>query len=134
VLSNEAWYHGGAELDQLVAQTVIRSLETSTPIVRCTVDGWSLAIDDEGRVVAELPRLREPREGARVLRVFMPLGPGRLGPMAWLPSAVVWAMLALVGLGLLHAATAWARLPSVRPSRNSGPGAVPGPVADSGGS
>lgn len=134
VLSNEAWYRGGSELDQLVAQTVIRALETSTPIVRCTVDGWSLAIDGEGSVMAELPRAVAPRQGPRVLQVFIPPGPGRLGPMAWLPPAVVWAMLSAIACGLLHAVMAWARLPSLRPSRNSGPGAVPGPVADSGGS
>src|SRR5690606_23324070 len=73
VLSNEAWYRGGGELEQMVAMSVFRALETGTGVVRCTVDGASCAIGPDGRILA---RLATPGAGPRVLAVAMRLGPG----------------------------------------------------------
>ncbi len=134
VLSNEAWYHGGGELDQLAAMTVIRALETGTPLVRCTVDGATLAVDGQGRVLDRLPWLPLPRSEARTMTVFVPLGAGALGPMAWLLPVLPVTILGLIGLGLLHAAVAWAKLRAVRPNRTDAPGSVPGFRTRSGGS
>lgn len=133
VLSNESWYRGGAELTQLVAMTVIRALETSTPIVRCTTDGWSAVVGAGGELLDQLPPQPSPSPAARILRVRLQSGPGRLPPLAWLRAAVGPAAAFLLGLALLHAAWTWARLRVARtpPGVAGGPG-VPVPPATSG--
>ena len=114
VLSNEAWYRGGAELDQLVAMTVCRALETGVPIVRCTTDGWSVAVDRDGRIRAGLPRQPAPTPEARILAVKLQLGPAADTPMAWL-RGWIGALLALwLGIAVLHGLAPWARLPVTR--------------------
>jgi len=114
VLSNEAWYRGGGELSQLVAMTVCRALETATPIVRCTTDGWSVVVGADGRLEAELPLEPAPHPEARILRANVPPASGRLPPLAWFraaagPFAAVWLC-----LGLAHAAFRWVRLRRAR--------------------
>ncbi|GAB4144448.1 MAG: hypothetical protein Fur0037_12230 [Planctomycetota bacterium] len=117
VLSNEAWYRGGSERDQLAAMTVIRALETGTPVVRCTTDGLSMAVAGDGRVLAALPDRPAPAPAARTLRISVPLGSGNRArdlPLAWLhPGARRIAGLAFL-LGILHELLAWARLHAVR--------------------
>jgi len=122
VLSNEAWYRGGGELEQLVAMTVIRALETATPVVRCTTDGLSLLVDGSGRITATLPAAPAPQPHARWLLFSVPLGPGGLGPMAWLPLALVWNAGAMFVLAGAHSLLLWARLHAVRanPANRSG--------------
>lgn len=100
VLSNESWYEGGAELPQLVAMTVLRALETATPVVRCTQDGWSAVVGGDGRLLAELPLAHAPQPAARTLRAVVPLGAGAPPALAGLraatgPAAAV-ALLALL--------------------------------------
>lgn len=90
VLSNESWYRGGAELDQLAAITVLRAVATETPIVRCTTDGRTMAVDAGGRILAELPQQTAPA-APRVLRVAVPLGAGRLPGLASLHPVLGWA-------------------------------------------
>ncbi|MHC5063497.1 MAG: apolipoprotein N-acyltransferase [Planctomycetota bacterium] len=110
VLSNETWYRGGRELDQMVAMSVFRALETGTPIIRCTVDGASLLVDSRGRVQAALPRRQADAIHPATLRVDLIPGEGALGAVAWLHSlseAVV--LLALLGL-LLASPTIWAKI------------------------
>lgn len=126
VLSNESWFQGGDQLRQLVAMSVLRARETATPIVRCTQDGWSVAVGADGRVLAELPVLVGRQQASRILRVDLPLGTGRELPMAWLragagPSAALGALLVL-----LHGCWRWAKLRAARTaSRAAAPG-VPG--------
>lgn len=114
VLSNEAWYEGGGELAQLMAMTVMRALEVGAPIVRCTQDGWTGWVDGSGVLRQDLGPLPSPQPGPRILRVDVPLGPGRLPPMAWLRASSGPAL----GLGLLilllHGVRAWARLSTAR--------------------
>ncbi|MEO6593720.1 MAG: apolipoprotein N-acyltransferase [Planctomycetota bacterium] len=116
-LSNEAWFRGGDELVQLAAMTVCRALELATPVVRCTTDGWSLAVDAEGRLLAWLPMAPTPTPAARILRVELPLGAGRVPPLAWLRAAAGPAAALLLALTLLHAAFRWARLRVARTAR-----------------
>jgi apolipoprotein N-acyltransferase len=120
VLSNEAWYHGGAELDQLEAMTVCRAIENATPIVRCTADGATLAVDGGGRVVRRLPH-GTGRDTPDVLEVELTPGPGALRPLAWLHDLMRW--LALVSLAPVawHSLQSWARLLRSRLGRGRNP-------------
>jgi apolipoprotein N-acyltransferase len=120
VLSNESWYHGGGELDQLEAMTVCRAVECATPIVRSTADGATLAVDGAGRVVRRLP-LGIGRDTADVLEAEITPGPGALRPLAWLHDLVCW--LALVSLAPIawQAAQSWARLLRSRLGRGRNP-------------
>ena len=91
VLSNEAWYRGGGELEQLCAITVLRAIACDCPIVRCTTDGTSMAVDRDGRAIASLPRATAPQEKARVLRLDVPLADGQLPYAARWHPAIGWA-------------------------------------------
>jgi apolipoprotein N-acyltransferase len=123
VLSNEAWYRGGGELQQLVAMAVLRALETATPVVRCTQDGLTAAIAADGRVVASLPIATAPQPAARILAVEIAPGPGRLPPMASLRAGAGPFAAAIGLLLLLHAALRRATLRSARTaSRADGAG------------
>lgn len=101
VLSNEAWYRGGAELDQLVAMTVCRALELRIPLVRSTMDGWSVVVGADGRLLAAAPRRPAPQPGPQTLVADVPLpaqvdaGPVWARQMAG-PLAVAWAVLVLL--------------------------------------
>ena len=99
------------EMEQMVAMTVFRALETGTPLLRCTVDGVSLAVDRRGRVVERLvDRDRGTPPQPRILDVTLDAGPGRLSPLAWLSDAFLWAVLACGALVLLHRLLSCARL------------------------
>lgn len=114
VLSNESWYRGGGELVQLAAMTVCRAIELATPFVRCTTDGWSLAIGADGRILAQLPIRGSPQPTARILRVDLPLGSGQVPPMAWLRTTTGPAAALLLAAALLHGLWRWARLRTAR--------------------
>lgn len=101
VLSNEAWYRGGAELAQLAAMTVCRARELSVPIVRCTTDGWTLAVDAAGQVIADLPPQPAVTAPPRVLRVELAAAPVALPPLAWLQAGSGPGAAVLMGLGFL---------------------------------
>lgn len=92
VLSNEIWYRQGSELDQMVAMTVFRALETATPVIRVTSDGHSVVVDPDGRFVAPPLELVHPRSKVQILRVNLETGPGALGPLAWLHRLFDWLM------------------------------------------
>lgn len=110
VISNESWYRGGDELSQLAAMSVCRALELGTPLVRCTTDGWSLVVGGDGHILASLPLAPAPQPSPRILLARVPLGPGRVPPMAWLRGASGAAAGLLAGLALLHRLLVWARL------------------------
>ncbi|MBL8739354.1 MAG: apolipoprotein N-acyltransferase [Planctomycetes bacterium] len=119
VLSNEAWFRSGDQLVQLVAMTVLRALETATPVVRCTQDGWSVVVGADGRVLAELPRGSGRQPASRILRTDLPLGAGRESPMAWLGASLGPATGVSLGLLLLHMALQWATLRAARTASRS---------------
>lgn len=114
VLSNEAWYRGGAELTQLVAMTVVRALENAVPIVRCTLDGNSVAVGADGRLLAGLEIAAAPQPQARILQVSIDRGTGAVPPMAWLRRSCGWAFALLTALGAAHSLTQWVRLRAAR--------------------
>jgi len=133
VLSNETWFAGGGELDQLVAMSVVRALETATPLVRCTTDGWSVSIGADGRLLDQLELRPAPQPAARILRVSAPPGPGRAAPMAWLQRVLGPLAACLAVLLAAHAAVRRVRL---RSARSAGPAAADSGTPDqsSGGS
>ncbi len=126
VLSNESWFQGGDQLRQLVAMSVLRARETATPLVRCTQDGWTVAIGGDGRLLSELPPLVGRQPASRILRVDLPLGAGRELPMASLRAAAgPFAALASL-LVLLHGCWRWAKLRAARTASRAAATGVPG--------
>ncbi len=120
VLSNEAWYEGGGELHQLMAMTVIRALETGTPLVRCTLDGWTGWVDARGKLRDHLPVQPAPQPAARILQVDVPPGAGRLPPLAWLRAAVGPLCGIATGSLLLLGLWRWAKLRAARTASRTG--------------
>lgn len=126
VLSNESWFQGGDQLRQLVAMSVLRARETATPLVRCTQDGWSVAIGGDGRLLAEVAPMVGRQPASRILRVDLPLGPGGELPMASLRAAAgPFAALASL-LVLLHGCWRWAKLRAARTASRAAATGVPG--------
>ncbi len=109
VLSNEAWFRRGGELEQMHAHTVFRALETSTPLVRSTLDGPTLAVGADGRLLGVLPWIDAPR-APRQLEVDVALGPGVASPMAWPRTILRWAILAVLLIPAWHRLRFRARL------------------------
>jgi len=52
VLSNDAWYPQSSELEQHLANSVIRSVETGLPMVRCNNNGASGVVSPAGKFTA----------------------------------------------------------------------------------
>lgn len=117
VLSNECWYRGESEPDQLAAITVLRALAHAMPIVRSTTDGRTMAVDGNGRVLAELSPAPGMQPAARVLRVDLPLGAGSLPPMARLHPWLGWLAVGALLWPFLHGLLAWVTL--LRPTRSA---------------
>lgn len=118
VLSNESWFRRGAELDQMIAMTVCRALETGTPLLRATVDGATLWVDGDGVVREALPRRGAEDHEPRTLRITVPVGPGRLPSMAWIAPQMprlLWLVILFTAASRLFS---WARLLAVRPGGN----------------
>ncbi|MEZ5990432.1 MAG: apolipoprotein N-acyltransferase [Planctomycetota bacterium] len=92
-LSNENWYRGGNELDQLLACTVTAALECGRPIARSTTDGQTCLVDAMGRIGSRLEagtrgflRVRvQPRAGRVPALLLAPLLPWLLGLVLILP-------------------------------------------------
>ena len=79
--------------------TVVRALENAVPIVRCTMDGRSVAVDAGGRVVAGLSIAPAPQSQARILELSVERASGRIPPMAWLRRSCGWAFALFTVLG-----------------------------------
>jgi apolipoprotein N-acyltransferase len=125
VLSNESWYRRGGELEQMVAMTVLRALETRTPLVRATVDGISVLVDASGRLVpgrdgagARVPPRAAGDASPRVVRFLVPPAAAPIGSVARLHPVVAGTILATGLLVAAHALYAWARLLAVRSGKD----------------
>ena len=99
VISNENWYRGGAELQQMVALTVCRALESRLPIVRCTVDGATVVVGPDGRLRDGLPFPPKSYESGEKLEVELRVPEVGQGAVPWLRPLVTWVvLLSLLGL------------------------------------
>lgn len=71
VLSNEAWYGTGAEMDQMVAATRFRAAETGRAVLRATNNGLTVLVGPQGELAGGIPR---GEEGS--FRCLLPRVPG----------------------------------------------------------
>lgn len=55
IMSLDDWYMGTPAPDQLKAAAIWRAVETGLPVVRAATTGYSLGVDQRGKVVDELP-------------------------------------------------------------------------------
>jgi len=75
-LSNEAWYRDSAELDQMLAMSRFRCIETRTGMARATNSGISAILDPVGRIVGVIEDEHgRQKEVAGTLRGRVPVGP-----------------------------------------------------------
>jgi apolipoprotein N-acyltransferase len=58
-ISNDGWFHGSAELDSHLAVSVFRAVENRVPMARAVNTGISALIDGNGKILAQLPKLKE---------------------------------------------------------------------------
>lgn len=115
VVTNEAWYRGGYELDQMLCFSRLAALASARALVRASNDGISVAFDAAGRELARLRSRGRDREVAGHLEVTVPVpvDPAGAGLTPYVRTRHGWPWLALIAL-----AGAWvlARV------RNRGPG------------
>lgn len=126
VLSNESWFQGGDQLWQLVAMSVLRARETATPMLRCTQDGWTVAIGGDGRMLADLPPMVGRQPSHRKLQFDLPLGTGAVLPMASLRAGAGPFAFGACLLVFLHACVRWAKLRAARTASRAAATGVPG--------
>ncbi|MCC7436006.1 MAG: apolipoprotein N-acyltransferase [Methanoregulaceae archaeon] len=55
VMAVDDWYMGTGTPDQLRAASIWRAVETDLPVLRAAATGYSMAIDQRGRVISEVP-------------------------------------------------------------------------------
>ena len=104
VLSNESWYRGGAELDQMEAMSVCRALECRVPVIRCTVDGASMVVEPSGRVERRLP----PQKARSSRYLTVEVAVSGLGHRATPPlHALVWWTVLVSLLALVSPIVSW---------------------------
>jgi apolipoprotein N-acyltransferase len=110
VISNENWYRGGGELQQMVAMTVCRALESGIPVVRCTVDGASVVIGADGRQRHGLPYPPASYDAGEKLEVELRVPTAGHGAVPWLRPPVTWiVLLSLLSL-LAPLRRSWVRI------------------------
>jgi apolipoprotein N-acyltransferase len=103
VVTNEAWYRGAQEVDQMIAFSKLYGLCTGRSVVRCANSGISAAIGPDGRELARLVvdgRDREVR-GTLVVDVPVPADPEAVPPFVLLepyllPGAVLAPLVVLL--------------------------------------
>lgn len=100
-VSNIAWFGNTVALDQHRHIARMRALELERPMIRATNTGSTVAIDHQGRVLAEAPRWE-----AAVLEAMVD---GRQGLTPYARWVAAWGLWPLVGLALLLLAVLWWR-------------------------
>lgn len=101
VLSNEGWYGNSSEMDQLLAASVFRAIETGRPVIRATLSGISAHIDALGHVVGVVEGPHGERKHVEgLLRAEVDLGAAHpTGYLSW-GDLPLWG---LCGLALILA-------------------------------
>ncbi|MEO0480454.1 MAG: apolipoprotein N-acyltransferase [Planctomycetota bacterium] len=101
VASNEAWYRQGGELQQMIAMTVCRAIETGLPWIRSTVDGLGVLVEPNGEIRAELGQRGAQDHDPRVLRATFDAGAVHhptlslqafSGPLLAVVTVLVWLL------------------------------------------
>lgn len=109
VMSIDDWYVGTTAPEMLKAGAIWRSIENGTPLVRSASTGATLATNDHGAVVAEVPT--GGREQLRV-ELQVPTRPAGFRGLAAFPLVSLAALLGSIGLTL----TVWRRSGSAKQS------------------
>ncbi len=99
VVSNEAWYRGSFELDQMLAFSRLQALSTGRSVVRVANSGVTCAFDPSGRELARLWVSGVDREipGTLAVRPPVPTDATARTPYIFLQPLLAW-VLALAGL------------------------------------
>jgi apolipoprotein N-acyltransferase len=101
VVSNEAWYRGAQELDQMIAFSRLHALCTGRSLVRCANSGISAAFGADGGELARLRVGARDREVRGTLAVDVPVpeagAQAARTPYVWLEPGLLptFALLAL---------------------------------------
>lgn len=108
VATNEAWYQGGYELDQMLCFSRLAAVASGRPLVRVGNDGISIAFDAHGRELSRLRQAGRDREVPGTLEVVVPVpaDPARASRTPYTATWRVWPWLAAAALG---AAWVWGR-------------------------
>ncbi len=105
VASNEAWFKGDQEPDQMMAFSHLAAIATGRSVVRATNSGISAVIDPAGREVARLVVEGRDREVSGTLRADIPIptaaGRELLTPYTrswrlWPSLALLWPLILLI--------------------------------------
>lgn len=97
VLTNEAWFRDGLELDQMLAFSRLRAIQSGRSLLRCANSGVSALYGPDGEELARLRVGDRDREVAGTLRctVPVPVEPGGRTPYVRFERI----LLAVLGLG-----------------------------------
>lgn len=98
VASNEAWFRGDQEQDQMIAFSRLAAISTGRSIVRATNSGVTAVVDPAGREVARLVVGGRDREVAGTLRADVPVPTvaGRSSQTPYVRSWRLWPSIALL--------------------------------------
>lgn len=112
VASNEAWYRGSFELDQMLAFSRIAALATERTVARGTNSGVSIVLGpdgtERGRVRDAEGRDRETR-GTLALRLPVPAPEARARRTPYVLARPLWQAAGVLGPLLALLAAAWLR-------------------------
>ncbi len=96
IMSNDDWYMGTSAPDQLRTSAVWRAIEADLPLVRAASRGYTMAVDQRGRVLREIP-LDKP--GALAVSLQIPESPTSMPTR----PLIVWLLglsLPILGVGV----------------------------------
>jgi apolipoprotein N-acyltransferase len=88
IMSEDNWFDHTPAMDQLRAGSIFRAVETGLPVVRSAETGYSMCIDEQGRVTAQAPL-----DQFVALPCKVPSNPG--GPFPLLPGFALLSLLSL---------------------------------------
>ena len=105
-ITNDAWFRASEELEQHLAISVFRAVESRIGVFRCGNTGLTGVVDPTGRIVSTAPRDEEATFAARVRWCSTPSVYARRGDL------FAWACI-LAGLGgILGLRKGWAKASS----------------------